>query len=60
MTYDVIRAPRQVAEKTNEQAVTSRGIVIGNRIPKDFFITKGRGESDITIHAVPYHMELKE
>jgi len=35
-------------------------ILIGNRIPKDFFITKGRGESDITIHAGSYHLALKD
>ncbi|MDD5417623.1 MAG: pyruvoyl-dependent arginine decarboxylase [Candidatus Nanoarchaeia archaeon] len=31
-----------------------------NRIPKDFFITKGSGESDITIHAGSYHLALKD
>ena len=35
-------------------------ILIGNRIPKDFFITSGHGESDITIHAGSYHLALKE
>jgi arginine decarboxylase len=34
-------------------------ILIGNRIPKDYFITKGKGESDITIHAGSYHLALK-
>jgi len=33
--------------------------VIGNRIPKDFFITKGVGESDITTHAGSFHLALK-
>jgi len=32
--------------------------LIGNRIPKDYFITKGKGESDITIHAGSYHLAL--
>jgi arginine decarboxylase len=36
------------------------GVVIGNRIPKDYFLTKGKGESDITIHAGSYHLALKE
>jgi len=36
-----------------------QGLVIGNRIPKDYFITKGTGESDITIHAGSYHLALK-
>ena len=35
-------------------------ILFGNRIPKDFFITSGIGESDITIHAGSYHLALKE
>lgn len=36
-----------------------RNILIGNRIPKDFFETKGQGESDITVHAGSYHLALK-
>ena len=35
-------------------------ILIGNRIPKDFFVTKGHGESDITVHAGSYHLALKD
>lgn len=38
----------------------SNGMVIGNRIPKDYFITKGTGESDITIHAGSYHLALRK
>ncbi|MBN2212904.1 MAG: arginine decarboxylase, partial [Bacteroidales bacterium] len=34
-------------------------MVVGNRIPKDYFITKGTGESDIAIHAGSYHLALK-
>ncbi len=37
-----------------------RGLLIGNRIPKDFFITTGIGESDITVHAGSYHLALKD
>ncbi|MBI4439428.1 pyruvoyl-dependent arginine decarboxylase [Candidatus Woesearchaeota archaeon] len=33
--------------------------LMGNRIPKDYFVTKGKGESDITIHAGSYHLALK-
>ena len=33
-------------------------IIIGNRIPRDFFVTKGKGESDITIHAGSYHLAM--
>ena len=35
------------------------GILVGNRIPKDFFETGGTGESDIAIHAGSYHLALK-
>ena len=34
-------------------------ILIGNRIPKDYFVTKGLGESNITVHAGSYHLALK-
>ncbi|MFW6371856.1 MAG: pyruvoyl-dependent arginine decarboxylase, partial [Bacteroidota bacterium] len=36
------------------------GLVIGNRIPKDYFITSGTGESDIAVHAGSYHLALKK
>lgn len=34
-------------------------ILIGTRIPKDYFVASGTGESDITVHAGSYHMALK-
>lgn len=34
--------------------------LIGNRIPKSFFVTGGCGESDIAIHAGSYHLALRE
>lgn len=37
-----------------------KSVLIGNRIPKDFFITSGIGESDITVHAGSYHLALKD
>ena len=37
-----------------------KGLVIGNRIPKDYFTTKGKGESDITFHAGSYHLALQK
>jgi len=40
--------------------LASEGILLGNRIPKDFFITTGTGESDITIHAGSYHLALRD
>lgn len=35
-------------------------LVVAKRIPKDYFITKGRGESDITVHAGSYHLALRD
>lgn len=34
--------------------------VIGLRVPKDFFISSGVGESDITVHAGSYHLALRD
>lgn len=34
-------------------------ILVGNRIPKDFFVATGTGESDLTVHAGSYHLALK-
>jgi len=39
---------------------TTKSIVTGMRIPKDYFVTKGTGESDITVHAGSYHLALKD
>jgi arginine decarboxylase len=35
-------------------------IVLGCRIPKDYFETSGKGESDIAVHAGSYHLALKD
>ena len=35
-------------------------VLIGNRVPRDYFITKGAGESDIQVHAGSYHLALKD
>ena len=35
-------------------------LITQNRIPKDFFITTGIGQSDVTIHAGSYHLALKD
>lgn len=37
-----------------------KGVLVANRIPKDYFISQGTGESDIAIHAGSYHLALKE
>ena len=38
----------------------SKEIVTGNRIPRNFFITSGVGESNVTIHAGSYHHALRD
>lgn len=35
-------------------------MITGNRVPRDFFVRSGVGESDITIHAGSYHLALRE
>jgi len=35
-------------------------ILVGNRIPRTFFITKGRGQSEYAVHAGSYHLALQD
>ena len=49
--------PMNSIEGTN---LSQKGFIVGNRIPKDYFVTTGTGESDITIHAGSYHLALKD
>lgn len=35
-------------------------LLVGNRIPKRFFITQGKGESNLAIHAGSYHLALHD
>lgn len=44
----------------HQAGLYQKNLVIGNRIPRDYFVTKGSGESDITIHAGSYHLALKK
>jgi arginine decarboxylase len=49
----------QVAEGLlTEKQLTS--ITIGTRIPKDYFVTSGAGECDITVHAGSFHLALRD
>jgi arginine decarboxylase len=41
-----------------KEITEEKSTLIGNRIPKDFFITSGVGQSDITVHAGSYHLAL--
>ena len=58
-----IKTFRGKALKQNNSSIQNtfgEGTLIGNRIPKDYFITKGKGESDITVHAGSYHLALRQ
>lgn len=39
---------------------SSKKILLGQRIPRDYFITRGKGESDIAVHAGSYHLALRD
>lgn len=43
-----------------KQSNRNKNIEFGCRIPREYFVTDGSGESDITIHAGSYHLALKE
>ncbi len=43
-----------------QELIQEKFLMIGNRIPKDFFITSGIGESDVAIHTGSYHLALKD
>jgi arginine decarboxylase len=40
--------------------LSQKGFIVGNRIPKDYFVSTGIGQSDIAIHAGSYHLALKD
>lgn len=40
--------------------LSQKGFIVGNRIPKDYFVTSGIGQSDIAVHAGSYHLALKD
>lgn len=42
------------------KSTPQNSILTGNRIPRHFFLTSGRGESDIAVHAGSYHLALKQ
>jgi arginine decarboxylase len=49
-----------VRKVLNSVRPAQRGILIGRPIPKDFFLTKGKGESKHGVHAGSYHIALQE
>lgn len=50
----------QFLSTSSELGGSVKGLIVGNRIPREYFTTKGTGESDITIHAGSYHLALKQ
>ena len=59
-----IRINKAIKKKLTENQVSltaiKKSLLVGNRIPKDYFITKGIGESDITVHAGSFHLALRD
>ncbi|MDA0990003.1 MAG: arginine decarboxylase [Verrucomicrobia bacterium] len=52
---------RRVVTTGHTPIVTGHtSLVTGNRVPRDYFIAKGAGESDITVHAGSYHLALRQ
>lgn len=43
----------------NNSINSVKSLTIGNRIPKEYFVIKGYGESNISVHAGSYHLALK-
>ena len=56
---DVLNKPVVATRQILKQEMI-KNVLVGLRIPKDYFVTKGIGESDITIHAGSYHLALKQ
>jgi arginine decarboxylase len=50
----------QLTQIQTQESPQQKSLLVGNRIPKNFFLTTGIGESDITIHAGSYHLALKD
>jgi arginine decarboxylase len=53
---------RELHPESNIEGInlSQKGFIVGNRIPKDYFITSGIGQSDIAVHAGSYHLALKD
>ena len=59
-----IRIDKAIKKKLTESKISltaiKKSLLVGNRIPKDYFTTKGIGESDITVHAGSFHLALRD
>ena len=51
---------RSISAARAQTLTQIQNVMIGCRIPKDYFVTKGKGESDIAVHAGSYHLALKD
>jgi|SaaInlLV_10m_DNA_2_1039722.scaffolds.fasta_scaffold30214_1 arginine decarboxylase len=60
MNYTPSKREKETLERPIFVREERETIITGNRIPQDYFVTQGTGESDITIHAGSYHLALKE
>ncbi len=58
-TRTIVDSPVQI-QSASAYSSMHNGTLIGMRIPRDFFVSSGTGESDITVHAGSYHLALKE
>jgi arginine decarboxylase len=50
----------KIVSQKSKLMFKQKKIVLGCRIPRDFFVTSGKGESEITVHAGSFHLALKE
>jgi arginine decarboxylase len=50
----------KIVSQESKLLLKRKKILLGCRIPRDFFVTSGKGESDITIHAGSFHLALRE
>ncbi|MBN2142889.1 pyruvoyl-dependent arginine decarboxylase [Candidatus Woesearchaeota archaeon] len=50
---------KDASDRKSASRESSR-LLIGNKVPREYFVTSGVGESDITIHAGSYHLALKD
>jgi arginine decarboxylase len=60
--FDVLHENKVLNSPVRRDTVLGEplNMVFGCRIPKDYFETSGKGESDIAVHAGAYHLALKD
>lgn len=50
---------KKIVGNVESTKIENYELLLGMRIPRDYFTTTGTGQSDITIHAGSYHLALK-